>query len=698
MLSFLSYEVCYMKKQLILPVALLFGLVSCTGTDGSSSGTSTTDKDSQTSDVTSSTSESSSSSSSSSKEDSSSSTSSSSSSSSSISSTSSSIPDEVDPLLEEAIAKMGVNYTANVYYGGEITYRHICTDDGIYKDYFDEYKSSGFVFKDDLAYFFELKNGVQIIDDHPYEDFYGNPYTKEQVIETDYQVSSIKAEYFVKTAANTYEAKTEYLDSLCHDILYEDTPTSIILTTENGLLKSIAFNDFYDDYYGELDSAEVVFTDIGTTVLDFSKPDTNPFLDQLPPENDPSKPVSTEKSTYGVKKAIDNYVLPEDTSGGVNTELQTALKATKQKVSFTLSDYFDDTVNKDKGGSSWQPSTRERNYVIDGYEIYIEEPARGTHSYFAQAEGKAYSINDSGFYFNFVEKAGDIATVALGGNPFWALSSEMFEVGSAAGTYALKKDYYPVVATIFDNMGRDKDYFYSGSPSTYISAASVTLVNGAITTLTIDRYFTFNDGYDDLQTLTFTITDQTKAMPYDDDYLSADQKVLRDAILKTGNNYTLDIDYYDDYDRVEFYGDRVIYKQYQNAWGSSGFVYVNDYAYYFDMDEEGLVSVGEEPYTDFYGNPYYRDWMNKTYLPLVTINPLHWTLNADGSYEADAIGLDVINDIFYEDSPLSCNITLTEDGYVDAINFDCAAAGYSDGTCTAKVIDIGTTNYTGPQA
>lgn len=59
---------------------------------------------------------------------------------------------------------MGVNYTANVYYGGEITYRHICTDDGIYKDYFDEYKSSGFVFKDDLAYFFELKNGVQIID------------------------------------------------------------------------------------------------------------------------------------------------------------------------------------------------------------------------------------------------------------------------------------------------------------------------------------------------------------------------------------------------------------------------------------------------------------------------------------------------------------------------------------------------------
>ena len=120
-----------MKKQLILPVVLLFGLVSCTGTDGSSSGTSTTDKDSQTSDVTSSTSESSSSSSSSSKEDSSSSTSSSSSSSSSISSTSSSIPDEVDPLLEEAIAKMGVNYTANVYYGGEITYRHICTDDGI---------------------------------------------------------------------------------------------------------------------------------------------------------------------------------------------------------------------------------------------------------------------------------------------------------------------------------------------------------------------------------------------------------------------------------------------------------------------------------------------------------------------------------------------------------------------------------------
>ncbi len=94
MLSFLSCEVCYMKKQLILPVVLLLGLVSCIGTDGSSNGTSTTYKDSQTSDVTSSTSKSSS--------------------SSSSSSTSSSIPDEVEPLLEEAIAKMGVNCTAKV--------------------------------------------------------------------------------------------------------------------------------------------------------------------------------------------------------------------------------------------------------------------------------------------------------------------------------------------------------------------------------------------------------------------------------------------------------------------------------------------------------------------------------------------------------------------------------------------------------
>lgn len=91
-----------MKKQLILPVVFLLGLVSCTGTDGSSSGTSTTDKDSQTSDVTSSTSKSSS--------------------SSSSSSTSSSIPDEVEPLLEEAIAKMGVNYTAKVIDIGTTNY------------------------------------------------------------------------------------------------------------------------------------------------------------------------------------------------------------------------------------------------------------------------------------------------------------------------------------------------------------------------------------------------------------------------------------------------------------------------------------------------------------------------------------------------------------------------------------------------
>ena len=46
--------------------------------------------------------------------------------------------DEPDALLEEAIAAMGHNYTANVYYGDSLTYRHLCTEDGIYKDYFDE--------------------------------------------------------------------------------------------------------------------------------------------------------------------------------------------------------------------------------------------------------------------------------------------------------------------------------------------------------------------------------------------------------------------------------------------------------------------------------------------------------------------------------------------------------------------------------
>ena len=48
--------------------------------------------------------------------------------------------DEPDALLEEAIAAMGHNYTANVYYGDALTYRHLCTEDGIYKDYFDEWR------------------------------------------------------------------------------------------------------------------------------------------------------------------------------------------------------------------------------------------------------------------------------------------------------------------------------------------------------------------------------------------------------------------------------------------------------------------------------------------------------------------------------------------------------------------------------
>ena len=586
---------------------------------------------------------------------------------------------------------MGINYTANVYYGEEITYRHICTEEGIYKDYFDEWKSSGFLFGENgYAYYFDIEDGKVVKDDEPYTDIYGNPYTKDYVIEQDYQVTSLEAEYFTKISENIYEAKPEYLYQLSRNLIGEPDPESITLTIESGLIQSIEIDNFYDDYLGELDSCQIVFTDIGTSVLDLEIDTTPSFIDQLPPMNDPSKPVSTEVSDIGKMLTPDAYVLPEDTSGGENPGLKTALDEAKTGVSYHLEDYFDDTVNKDT--QYWEPSTRERDFYIDGYSIYIDDSSSGNQYCYTLVDGETYRVDTDGVYSTFVKRDGDYNEITAGGNIFEELSPEMFTLEDD-GTYKGKEEYYDLFDEVFSLAGRGKGYFYQGNPSTYISDVTLSLEDGRISNLTMDRYFAFGDGDDDLQTLTITVLDVSHPMPFEDDYLTQDQKALRDAILKTGNNYTVDYTYYDDTYRKEYYGDRVIYKDYGFDWASSGFVYVNDYAYYFDIDE-GIVNVDDEPY-ELGGQIYYRDYMNKGYLPLVQIDPSHFTLKGD-SYVADDVALQELNSIFFdEDSPISLTLTLTSDGLVSQIVLSCEGWGGEDDTCTADIVDVGSTEYVG---
>ena len=601
--------------------------------------------------------------------------------------------DEPDALLEEAIAAMGHNYTANVYYGDALTYRHLCTEDGIYKDYFDEWRSSGFMFGEDgLAYFFELQDGEMVLDDEPYLDFYDEPYTKEYVISRDYQVSYLHAEDFVKTAPNTYLAKEEKLYELSHGLVDAGLPAGITLLTENGKVKSVSIEDFVDEDSGMLDTATIEFVDVGTTMLDFSKPEKPDFVSQLPAENDPTKPVAPEEYD------LENYHEPDPYDAGESEggELGDALFALKSNAAYAMEDYFEDTVNK--GTDYWEPSSAEYEFSFKGSEAYIENAYSGVSNYLVKSGDEAYRVDIHGHTYAFVKRDFSFEDATLGGNVFARLRADMFEE-SSAGVYKAKQSALAELDQMMAYCARGKDSFYGGDPDTYVKQATIALEGGKVKSLVVERYFTFHDGYDDLQRITFTVDSEAEplVMPYEDGYFDADEQALVDAIVKTGSNYTVSYAYYDDTTRTEYYGDRVIYKDYGYDWGSSGYVYINDYAYFLDI-EDGVVHVDDEPYKPYINSDLecYRAYMEKCYLPLTFVNPKDWTF--DGTcYVVDGA---LAEDYDYEwfgtrDYVASMKLYLTDDGYVDRVEMLSSGYGADDLLSTMAITDIGTTEYQG---
>lgn len=682
-----------MKRKIVFPVVICisaFSLIACDTTTYSNSSSSKTSNSSSQTELSSSTSLEETSS----LPISSSSTSSTSETSSSSSETSQTKP---DPLLKEALDAMGLNYTANVYYSGELTYKHICTEDGIYKDYFSEYNSSGFMFdENDYAYFFELKDGVVQLDETPYEDFYGNYYTKQNVIDQDYFCSILQAEWFTKQAPNTYYAKDEFLATIANKLLYVDEPEEVILTTESGKVKDLQINNFYDDYYGSLDSVEITFTDVGTTTLDFETEKVPSFLEQLPNENDPSKP--TAPTTYDLENyhEVDPYTLPNDDNEGINPELQQAINAQKVSTNYTFEDYFDDTINKDK--SDWNPSSSIYNLRFNGNKAYLKSQSSGVSNYVVKSNDIAYRIDLYGIYYSFVERDDSFEERTLGGNIFQKLSAKMFDKVNDT-TYKGKQEYYSDFEAMVNLIARDAASFYDGNPTTYVSNVELQLEDGQISKLIIERYFTFNDGADDLQRFTITIDSDSEVvkMPFEEGYYTQDEQKLVDAIKKAGNNYTVNYKYYDDTIRTEYYGDRVIFKDYYNDFGSSGYVYVNDYAYFFDMTD-GIVNVDDTPYKPYFNSDLecYRAYMNKMYLPLVQLNPKDFEF--DGTkYSVKYSALEDYDYILFGtgESIYSMDLTLSNDGYIDTITMDSDGWGGDATTSTLTISDIGTTNFTG---
>lgn len=546
--------------------------------------------------------------------------------------------------------------------------------------------------QDGLAYFFELQDGEMVLDDEPYLDFYDEPYTKEYVISCDYQVSWLHAEDFVKTAPNTYQAKEEKLYELSHGLVDAGLPTGITLLTENGKVKSVSIEDFVDEDSGMLDTATIEFVDVGTTMLDFSKPEKPDFLSQLPAETDPTKPVAPEEYD------LENYHEPDPYDAGESEggELGDALFALKSNAAYAMEDYFEDTVNK--GTDYWEPSSAEYEFDFKGNEAYIENVYSGVSNYLVKSGDEAYRVDIHGHTYAFVKRDVSFEDATLGGNVFARLSAEMFEA-SSAGVYKAKQSALAELDQMMAYCARGKDSFYTGDPDTYVKQATLTLEGGKVKSLVVERYFTFHDGYDDLQRITFNVDAESEplAMPYEDGYFDADEQALVDAIVKTGSNYTVSYAYYDDTTRTEYYGDRVIYKDYGYDWGSSGYVYINDYAYLLEI-EDGVVHVGEQPYKPYINSDLecYRAYMEKCYLPLTFVNPKDWTF--DGTcYVVDGA---LAEDYDYEwfgtrDYVASMKLYLTDDGYVDRVEMLSSGYGADDLLSTMTFTDIGTTEYQG---
>ena len=632
--------------------------------------------------------------------------------------------------LSEALYVMQLNYTASYYISGGLSYKLLATYDAVLYNYGElDKRTYGYKFKSGLAYRFKFNEfGVAEVEDTPYGDP-ENPLTQREVVYS-YPVSVIYEDDFTHTEENEYTCKEELLAEISQALVGATDARSIVVTLAKGVISKIAVSGYTSPESGLKANLEIRFTDIGKTNADWDTTNADSIWALIPDDNNPDYPDDAPQY-FGDDpvKTIDKYLLTDNcVSNNDNTlpDLKEAIDNARYGISYVFSDYYDDFWNQAKG-NSYSPYSQNHKFEYNGYRFHYTRGYDDTKKVdlgdFIDYRDYYYMVSDSVPY-RIVEGSDKIyyskISVAYSelDNIFAKLSASMFEATATEGVYQVKSalldevseivyNYYARDPMVLTSTGGNGIYHDEKPDRLRVDYIRLTARNGNVMSLEAKRTIIFNSQvYQDSQYAYYTfygyepdivMPNERKAEPYTEDQLE-----LVAALEKTGSNYTMNLQWYDGYQRIDYYGDRMIYREY-TAMSSNidGFVYINDYAYYFcnkypsgwDVDH----IINKEPYS--WGNQvYYRAYMEAAYLPLAKFNAHDFEKDSDGYFVLKKSAMKKYGDWefdFRDEGGFSkLYIVVDDDGYVEQVVCE-TTNSYASGTAKsiAYFYDIGTTEY-----
>lgn len=629
--------------------------------------------------------------------------------------------DDVTGLIA-AIEDMGHNYTASVYDNNNYTlaYEKISTEQGIYKKAASEYASSGILFDSsgEYVYEFKVRGGKTVIESEPSKKADGTFYTRADVYASEYLASVINPQAYVFQGNGVYACRSEYRNQQGSAILGKTgSAERIYVTVENGKISRISIDNFLDNDIGKEDTIEIEFSKIGSSSIEsYISGSGSSGSHELPSSTDPSKPTAPSSIGSSVKPVDtmteDNYV--NGANDSALPALKSAIDAAREDVCYVVEDTIVD---------NYYHKTTKYKYKLhfNGYKLHITNYNGANNSYksdgyYIQSDGKAYKVfyeNGVLSYTKYNYYTFDSQAISLGGNLFNKLNASMFEQSATdSNVYTAKASSLTTTGdSVFTPAcGVNDLYSYTDNkPSISYGSITLTLKDGKIAKIEASREFVFMNSDNDQQTLTVTLDHEDKLeMPYESEdnniKYSDDELVLKNAIEATGSNYTLDLQYYDSWHVIEYYADNGIWKWYvDNLWGSSGYVYINDYAYYFTVDtQNGNTLVVDDEIYEWNDGPeetdgkYYRAWMNKYYLPIAQLDPRDFTRTGEKVFELKSSALRKYDRLFFdfseENGLESMKVFLDDEGRIEKIecynNYLGTDAAYAS---IVYVGDIGTT-------
>lgn len=640
--------------------------------------------------------------------------------------------------LAAAIDGTGDNYTANFFSGNTKIYEYRCMERGFMQDFnkTDQLPQGFMILPDDLAHalvYSKDENGA--ITGTASEQVYTvgeKQWTAEDVKNTYFVNHILKAEQFNNVSTSSvlrFEMKSGYVNS-AKQLLYtnndslKDLVNKIFVEVRNGRLSKITLNS------NDTPVISINLAAFGTTSIDL---DYLPFVSQMPNTTDPTKEYAP--ATYGFKngegvKAVDSYVNSDFVNGEHDADLAKlaqAIQNARGGISYVYGEaldwYYSGTGNNDS--QRFTDEWKYRQQFGQDYRAYIAQLDSSGRTvrkdqYVVRSDNKTYLIYHWADGTYLYKQMSDTYTdgtprdtwkdYTLGGNIFNKINASMFEATDNASDFNLKAEYYD---TFFDLMFYNAHTLESVYGTTVYEelapdmtplSAKITInpSTGNIIRLTaVGKYYWDDENGEDTHTITITpdYSAKTLTMPYEwsDSRYNAKQIELKNA-RDRANYYTLKYDELGTVPYIEYWGKDVVYQEYwqynDGSWGpynwaSSGWVFINDYAYLFELTSDGRLNfcfdfglpsserysrVPGEPY-DWAGQVWYRAYMQTAIFPLAQIDPLDFEWVTDiGAYKCvNNLSTYVDSEVFgwFEDESYATDmyIFLSDSGDIESLYF-----------------------------